>query len=241
MDSGQSGRNVDPGGPAPNGNGDNTTPTPARRRTGRRPGDSGSRQAILTAARIEFGRRGYESTTIRGIARHADVDPALVHHFFLSKEGVFAAAMQEAYALAGRLPDILEPGLDGVGERLVRLFLVRWEGGGEDNPLLGIIRSSMSYEESARMLRDFVGADLLGRLSARTALPRPELRAGLVGAQLVGLVMMRYVVRVPPLVDLTLEEVVAIVGPTVQHYLAGDLGPPEPAGGAAEPAGGARG
>jgi AcrR family transcriptional regulator len=214
MDSGQSEREPGPGDPAG---------PPARRRTGRRPGDSGSRQAILAAARVEFARQGYEATTIRGIARHANVDPALVHHFFLSKEGVFAAAMQEAYTLADRLTTILEDGLDGVGARLVRAFLDRWERSGEDNPLLGIIRSAMSYEESARMLRDFVGGDVLGRLSAAIALPEPELRAALVGTQLIGVVVMRYIVRTPPLSDLPLEQVVDVVGPTVQRLLTGDL------------------
>jgi AcrR family transcriptional regulator len=196
----------------------------SRRRTGRRPGDSGSRQAILVAARTEFARRGYDGATIRGIAREANVDPALVHHFFLSKEGVFAAAMQEAFALADLLPEILAPGPDGLGERLVRLFVTRWEDSGEDNPLLGIIRSAMSYEESARLLREFVGADVLGRLTAAIALPAAELRAGLVGTQLVGLAVMRYVVRVPPLAGLSPEAVVAAVGPIVQRYLTGDLG-----------------
>lgn len=224
MDSGQSGRDADSRGPSPERNGSVAPSASARRRTGRRPGDSGSRQSILVAARTEFARRGYEATTIRGIARNANVDPALVHHFFLSKEGVFAAAMQEAFALADLLPEILEPGPDGLGERLVRLFVARWEDSGEDNPLLGIIRSAMSYEESARMLREFVGADVLGRLTAAIELPAAELRAGLVGTELVGLAVMRYVVRVPPLAGLPPEAVVAAVGPTVQRYLTGDLG-----------------
>lgn len=106
----------------------------------------------------------------------------------------------------------------------MRLFVVRWEDSGEDNPLLGIIRSAMSYEESARMLREFVGSDVLGRLTAAIELPAAELRAGLVGTELVGLAVMRYVVRVPALAGLPPEAVVAAVGPTVQRYLTGDFG-----------------
>jgi len=223
MGSGQSRQDADTGDPPRPGNGAAVQAAPARRRTGRRPGDSGSRQSILVAARTEFARQGFEATTIRGIARNANVDPALVHHFFLSKEGVFAAAMQEAFSLADRLPAILEPGLDGLGERLVETFVSRWEDSGEDNPLLGIIRSAMSYEESARMLREFVGADVLGQLTAAIGGSDAELRAGLVGMQLVGLAVMRYVVRVPPLVSLPIEGVVATLGPAVQRFLTGDL------------------
>jgi AcrR family transcriptional regulator len=208
--------------PRPRKPGDAASP-PGRRRSGRRPGDSGSRRAILTAARAQFAGHGYEGATIRGIARAAGVDPALVHHFFVSKEGVFTAAVEDAYGLRALVPALLDPGTDGLGERLVRTFLVRWEASGPDNPLLAIIRSAPSYGRSAGMLRDLAGVAGLGVLTARVGAPQPELRAALVATELLGLVMLRYVVALPPLAALPLEDVVATVAPAVQRYLTGEL------------------
>lgn len=204
---------------------------PVRRRSGRRPGDSGSRRAILAAARAQFAGLGYEGTTIRGIARDAQVDPALVHHFFVSKEGVFAAAVEDAYGLTALLPSVLDGDPDGLGERLLRTFLTRWEAAGAGNPLLAIIRSAPSYGRSARMLRELAGVAGLGALTARTGAADPELRAALVGAELLGLVMLRYVVAVPPLAAMPVEQVVATTAPVLQHYLTGDLTDAEPAAG----------
>jgi AcrR family transcriptional regulator len=146
---------------------------------------------------------------MRGIAREAHVDPALVHHFFLSKEGVFAAATRDAVDLSERIPEILGSDREGVGERLVWLFLSLWEGAAQDKTFLGIIRSAMSHEESARMLREFVSTEGLGRLARAMEQPEPELRASLIGSQLVGLAVMRYVVKVRPLASLGTEDVVA--------------------------------
>jgi len=197
--------------------------TAGRRRSGRRPGESGSRQAILVAARARFAEHGYENTTIRGIARDANVDPALVHHFFLSKQGVFAAAVEEAYVLAALAPEVLAPGPTGIGERLVRSLLSRWEEIGPDNPMLAVIRSAMSHPESARILRELAGVAGLGTLTGLLGLPQPELRAALVASELVGVVVMRYVIELPPLADLPVDEVVEVVAPTVQRYLTGEL------------------
>ena len=47
---------------------------------------------ILAAARDEFAQNGWAGTTIRAIARAADVDPALIYHYFGSKDGLLDAA-----------------------------------------------------------------------------------------------------------------------------------------------------
>src|SRR2546428_9642500 len=102
-------------------------------RTGRRPGPGGTREKILAAARSRFGQEGYDGTTIRGIASAAGVDPAMVPHYFGSKEGVFLAAVEFPVDPAVFIPRLLEPGLDGLGERLVSFFLETWDspaGGG---------------------------------------------------------------------------------------------------------------
>src|SRR5216684_4875615 len=92
-------------------------------RTGRRPGTGGTRERILAAARSDFGKGGYEGTTIRGIAAQAKVDPALVMHYFESKDGVFRAAVKFPVDPAEFIPRLVAPGLDRLGERLVRFFV----------------------------------------------------------------------------------------------------------------------
>src|SRR5713226_5239282 len=187
-------------------------------RTGRRPGLGGTRERILAAARSDFGRSGYEGTTIRGIAAQAKVDPALVMHYFDSKDGVFRAAMQFPVDPAEFIPRLLAPGLDGLGERLVRFFVDTWDSPA-GSPLLGLIRSVVGNEEAAAQLREFVTREVLGRLARALELDHPQLRAGLVASQLVGLAMLRYVIKVEPLASASRDEVVAWLGPTLQRYL----------------------
>ena len=187
-------------------------------RTGRRPGSGGTRERILAAARSDFGKGGYEGTTIRGIAAHARVDPALVMHYFESKDGAFRAAVKFPIDPAEFIPRLLPPGLDGLGERLVRFFVETWDSPA-GSPLLGLIRSVVGNEDAAALLREFVTREVLGRLARALELDQPQLRAALVASQLVGLAMIRYVVKVEPLVSAPTEDLVAWLGPTLQRYL----------------------
>jgi AcrR family transcriptional regulator len=192
-------------------------------RTGRRPGASGSREAILDAARTAFGERGYNDASVRDIACRAGVDAALVHHFYGTKEQLFVAAMRLPVDPAASIPALLEGGVVGLGERLVGFFLSAAEAGGEQNALLALLRSAASHERSAAMVREFVTKAVLGPLAASLDMPDPDLRATLVGSQLIGLAMIRYVVGVEPLASADREKIVAAVAPTIQRYLTGDL------------------
>jgi AcrR family transcriptional regulator len=187
-------------------------------RTGRRPGPGGTRERILAAARSDFGKSGYEGTTIRGIAAQAKVDPALVMHYFESKDGVFRAAVKFPVDPAEFIPRLLAPGLDGLGERLVRVFVETWDSPA-GSPLLGLIRSVVGNEDAAALLREFVTREVLGRIARALELDQPQLRAALVASQLVGLAMIRYVVKVEPLASAHTDDVVAWLGPTLQCYL----------------------
>jgi len=187
-------------------------------RTGRRPGTGGTREKILAAARSRFGQEGYDGTTIRGIAAGAGVDPALVPHYFGSKEGVFLAAVEFPVDPAEFIPRLLAPGIDGLGERLVIFFLETWDSPSGAS-LLGLIRSVVSSELAADLMREFVTREVLGRLAEAIKLDHPQLRAGLVATQLVGLAMLRYVIKVEPLSSASRGELARWIGPTIQHYL----------------------
>jgi len=195
-----------------------------RRRTGRRPGDSGTRRAIIDAARAKFAERGFEGATIRVIAQEAKVDPALIHHFFRNKEGVFSAAIGDLLAPDTLLPPVLEPGLDGLGERLVRMFLGVWESGEDTREaLIATIRSTVSNADAADLLRRHIILEFAGGIGSLIEREDSELRASLVGSQLVGLMMLRYVSHVEPLASMDPEAVVAYIAPTLNHYLTEDL------------------
>jgi AcrR family transcriptional regulator len=193
------------------------------RRSGRRPGDSGTREAILAAAKESFAATGYDATTIRGVGRAAGVDPALVHHFFGTKEDLFAAAMELPVDPAKLVPALLADGIDGLGERLVRTFLRIWDGTPGQNPMVGLLRSATSNDQAAAMLREFLTHAILGPLARAAQADRPELRASLVGSQMMGLALARYVVRLEPLAAADADTIASTVGPTVQRYLTGDL------------------
>lgn len=187
-------------------------------RTGRRPGSGGTRERILAAARADFSRSGYEGVTIRGIAAQAKVDPALVLHYFDSKDGVFRAAVEFPVDPADFIPGLLAPGLNGLGGRLVRFFVDTWDSAA-GRPLLALIRSAVGNEDAAALMREFVTREVLGRLARALELDKPQVRASLAASQLIGLAMLRYVVRVEPLASASTDDVVAWLGPTVQRYL----------------------
>jgi len=193
----------------------------APRRTGRRPGDSGAREAILREARQSFGSAGFSGTTIRGVARAAGVDPALVHHYFGTKDELFAACLELPFDPSVVVPALLAEGMDGLGERVVRTFLGIWDATPGQGPLLALLRSAVSDERAARSVRDFITSGVLGPLARSTGQPDAELRASLAASQVVGLAVARYVVRLEPLASASADELAPLVGPTLDRYLRG--------------------
>ena len=186
-------------------------------RTGRRPGPGRTREKILAAARSQFAKSGFESTTIRGIAAGAHVDPKLILHYFESKEGIFQAAMDFPFDPAQAIPELLRPGLDGLGVRLARFFIDIW-----DSPAgvraHAIVRSMVTSESAAALMRDFVSREILARVAQALELDHPQVRASLAASQLIGLAMLRYVVKVEPLASAPPAKLAAWIGPTLQRY-----------------------
>ena len=193
-------------------------------RLGRRPdGGPDTREAILVAARDLFAAYGFERTTIRAVAKQAEVDPALVHHYFGTKDQLLAASLElpmDPIAILGDLS--ADPAR--AGQELVRRVLDLWEGDPEiRRRLVALLRTGLSHDHAAGLLRDLFGRTILVALSTLVVDDRPELRASLAGTQMGGVVLGRYLLGVPALVDASVDELVAAVGPSVQRYLTGSL------------------
>lgn len=203
-----------------------TETTSGEGRSGRRPGDQGTREAILSAARRRFGDQGFNGATIRLIASDAGVDPSLVMHYFGTKADLFAAAVQlpvtpsEVVAALGRV----DP--DQLGELVLRTLLDLWEDPDALAAWLGLIRSATSDERAARMLREFLDSAVFSRIAhVLGGGPEAEYRVSLVGSQIVGLGIARHVVGLEPLASASPDELVAAIAPTLQRYLTGPLHP----------------
>jgi AcrR family transcriptional regulator len=196
--------------------------SPAPRRRGRRPGGADTRAALLAAARAEFADRGFDGATVRAIADRAGVDAAMVNHWFGGKDRLFTAALDFPIDPDEVVAEVGPGDPAQLGERIVEKFLTIWDrtGGG---PLAALIRSVAGHETAAMLMRQLITRVLVQRIVAPVAPDRPDLRAALVGSQLVGLGMVRYVLRLEPLASADHATVVAAVAPTLQRYLTSPL------------------
>ncbi|KIH96799.1 hypothetical protein LP52_22990 [Streptomonospora alba] len=194
-----------------------------RRPGGRRPGQSGTKDAILAAAREQFAAKGYAGATFRGIAAQAGVDPALVRHFFGTKDQLFAATLHLPPEVLHRLQQAFECAPEDMGERFARTYLGLWEDPATGAALMAIMRTALTNDQGADLLRDFLQGRLVEQVASSLGADRPRLRALLAATQLVGAVMARYVVRIEPMASLAIDDVVALLAPNLQHYLTGDL------------------
>jgi len=195
--------------------------TEAAPRRGRRPGAPDTRAAILSAARELFATQGYAGTSVRAIAAAAGVDGALVHHYFGTKDDLFIAALELRVDPRVLVPPVFEGGLDGAGERLMRLFVSVWEDEEKRLPLLGLIRGALD-SGGQQLVRDGFLRMVLVPLEEGLGL-EDERRMPLVSSQLMGLVLLRYVLVLEPLASMPAEQLVAIYAPTVQRYLSDPL------------------
>ncbi|WP_062431160.1 TetR/AcrR family transcriptional regulator [Herbidospora daliensis] len=192
-------------------------------KTGRRPGTPQTREAILEAAVASFVESGYAATTIRGVARAADVDPALVMHFFGSKDGLFDASLRAAMPVQ-ELAVALAGDPSTLGARLTRRYLEVWESPETGPRIRAIVGSIASTPAAAQIMRDFMSGELAVPLAKSLPGDQPERRAILAAAQLMGMAFARYLLAVEPMASMTTDELVISVGPSVQRYLTGDLG-----------------
>jgi AcrR family transcriptional regulator len=190
------------------------------KRSGRRPGNQDTRSSILDAARRTFAEKGYDKASIRAIAGDAGVDPALVHHYFGTKEKLFLAAMNAPINPGELIPQALSGPREQAGERLIRLVLSVWDSPA-GTAALAMFRSALSNEWTARLLREFVITQILRRAVAELVLDPDEapLRSTLVATQIAGLMVARYVLKLEPLASAGIDTLAAAIGPNVQRFL----------------------
>lgn len=193
---------------------------PAARGPGR-PTDAGDRRSdILAAARTEFAAHGFDRASVRGIARAAKVDASLVHHYFGSKQDVFIAAVRFPLDVRRTVVEIFAGDRLTIGERFVRFFLSVYEDAARREPVIALLRSAMGHESVATMMREFVTAALMGPGAAQLDLPEDEarLRVQLAVSQLIGVAMLRYILKLQPLASASTEQLVQRLGPVVQLH-----------------------
>lgn len=191
------------------------------RRSGRRPGPSGTREAILAAARRQFAAQGYDRTSMRGVAAEAGVDQALVAHFFGSKQRLFVEVVRLPFDPGDLLPRLLEGDRDTLGERLARFVAGVLDDPGARARALGVVRAAATEPEAARMLREFVQGEVWAPLADALDVDDAHVRVSLAASQIVGVIMARHVIGAEPLASLSGDELAAHLAPTLQRYLVG--------------------
>lgn len=171
-----------------------------------------TKAVILAAARERFGAVGFQGATIRAIAADAGIDPAMVMRYYGSKDKLFAAAAE--FDL--RFPDFTQTDPAQVGRSLVRHFLERWEG---DEALVILLRSSATNGEAAQRMQEIFGTQIQPLVASFVPPQDSGVRAGLIATQILGMALCRFVLRLPPVVGMTQDEIVEWLGPTIQRYL----------------------
>lgn len=189
---------------------------------GRRPGSPDTRAAILAVAREAFAAKGFAGTSVRGVAAGAGVDAALVHHYFGTKDDLFLEALEFPVDPRELLLPAISGGVDGAAERMLRVFLSVWDDPELRLPLLGVIRSVVD-SDGQRLLRDGFLPVVLEPVGVALGVDRPAFRMPLVASQVLGLIVMRYVLVVEPIASMPADDVVAIYAPTLQRYLSDPL------------------
>jgi AcrR family transcriptional regulator len=193
---------------------------PGGQRAGRWRTGQQSKQRIIHAARDRFMREGYQRATVRAIAADAGVDVAMVYYFFGNKEGLFtAAAVTGPEHPLHQLATLLDEGPEQIGPRLVRQFIERWDAGAAFEPLVALWNSAPLLPQARNMLHGSLVGPVAKRVAAEFGVADAELRVELVASHLVGLAFARYQLKIEPLASTGIDQLVAWIGPTVEHYL----------------------
>jgi AcrR family transcriptional regulator len=190
------------------------------RGAGRRAGSPDTRAEILEAARRQFAANGYDRATMRAIAADAGVDPSLIHHYFGTKDRLFATSIDLSGSAGEALDAVLGEGGEDLGRRLAETFFTVWEQEEARTSLLGILRSATGGEDRAVLaFRQFLTSVLLERIAPKIEGESRQLRALLMASHLVGVAMTRYVMRLEPIASVSVAEIIDLVAPRIQSYV----------------------
>ncbi len=193
------------------------------RKPGRPSGASDNREKILAAARDLFARNGFANTSIRAVAAAAGVDAALVHHYHGTKQQLFAAAVELPIDPMTVLGPLRETPVEELGHTLPELLLPLWDSQAGTG-LIAALRAMLTGTEvplARSFFRDIVIAELAPRIDEPSG--TGVLRAEFAASQLMGVVVARYIIGLEPIASLPPQDVVAMIAPTLQRYLTGDL------------------
>ncbi|KDF01974.1 TetR family transcriptional regulator [Mycolicibacterium aromaticivorans JS19b1 = JCM 16368] len=193
------------------------------KRPGRPPGTSDTRERILANARELFARNGIDKTSIRSIAAAAGVDSALVHHYFGTKEQLFAAAINIPIDPMAVLAPLRDTPVDELGRVLPSILLPLWDSE-MGNGLIATMRSLLAGAD-VTLVRSFFQEVITTEVGRRVDNPpgTGRLRVQFVASQLVGVVMARYIIGLEPFASLTPGQISETIAPTLQRYLTGEL------------------
>ncbi len=190
---------------------------------GRRPGPGTTEPAILAATREVVAEVGVERASMREIAARADVDPAAIYRFFDGKDELIAAALRPpdiAADVAAGIADADEP-----GRAMVAGVLAAWDHPDVRQHLTALVRAALTNELAAEMLREVFTSRIVGAVERAAQPDDAALRASLAASQVIGLALLREILAIEPLADVSTERLVDIIAPTVERYLGGDLEP----------------
>jgi AcrR family transcriptional regulator len=193
------------------------------KKAGRRPGKTATKEQIITAAQSFFAKISYDQTTIRDVAKQAKVDPALVMHYFGTKQELFIAAMTPPQKVPQKIAKALEGDTETLGLRLATLFVGFLENKTTNYIVVGVLRAVIHVPEAASLLKTILVSPILTVFKNSGKLDNPELRATLVQTQLVGLVITRYILKLEPIASLPPNKLITYLAPTLQRYLTGSL------------------
>lgn len=174
---------------------------------------------VLDAARAAYARRGYVGTTLKGVAAAAGVAPDVVRRYYDSRETLFAAAMRLPFDPATSVAQLLAPGIDGLGERMVRVTLRMLDDPETRDQLAAMVRDGAGASQATASLREFLESAVVDRVVAALGVPDARMRVTLATSYLVGIAVTRYVLRTEPIASATEDEIVALVAPAVQAAL----------------------
>lgn len=184
--------------------------------------DGATRRTILDVARREITEHGLDGVSIRGIARRAGVDPRLVRHYYGSKERLLRHAVAVDDDTNARAERLLRGSRRRLGRSVATALLEHWDNPRTMIPYHARLSASLTDDGAAAVLRDDVSG-FFGTLAEQVSPDRAELRASLAAAQAIGLALCRYLVDDPALASCDPEELVRLMGRTIQHYLTADL------------------